>query len=306
MKKRLLFLTLMLVLLLSLLTITASAETYSGTCGDNLTWGFDSASGALIIEGTGDMAAYGGLNQVPWWTYRKVIKTVEIAEGVTSIASFAFNNHAALTGINLPTTITAIGEKAFYGCTALLTVAIGSESSVEFGTQAFGYCPELLAVTLGSGVTEVPAKTFQNCNKIAEIYYIGSDDQWEDVEIASSNGGLYDMPANKVYCMETPATGDTKDATWTFDPLTFTLTISGVGAMKDYEDVTECGWYAYRTAVRTIVVEPGVTTIGLRAFRYLQNANTVYIPATVTAMHDEAFAYCKGLNDVYYGSNEGM
>lgn len=36
----------------------ASAATYSGTCGDNLTWTFDDETGELVISGTGAMYDY--------------------------------------------------------------------------------------------------------------------------------------------------------------------------------------------------------------------------------------------------------
>ena len=35
--------------------LTASAESYSGTCGENLTWTLDTDTGILAITGTGAM-----------------------------------------------------------------------------------------------------------------------------------------------------------------------------------------------------------------------------------------------------------
>ena len=58
MKERLLACLLTLVMLLALLPATALAAdpTTSGSCGENLTWSFDSATGTLTISGTGAMA----------------------------------------------------------------------------------------------------------------------------------------------------------------------------------------------------------------------------------------------------------
>lgn len=56
------FVSILLVfaMLISFLPVTARAEgTVGGTCGDNLTWTFDEASGMLTISGTGDMYDYG-------------------------------------------------------------------------------------------------------------------------------------------------------------------------------------------------------------------------------------------------------
>ena len=54
MKKRLLACVLTLVMLLALLPTAALAAdpTTSGSCGKNLTWSFDSATGTLTISGT--------------------------------------------------------------------------------------------------------------------------------------------------------------------------------------------------------------------------------------------------------------
>ena len=46
------------LMVFSIMPITASAETYSGTCGDNLTWTFDEGTSTLTIAGTGEMYSY--------------------------------------------------------------------------------------------------------------------------------------------------------------------------------------------------------------------------------------------------------
>ena len=38
--------------------MTLSAASYSGKCGDNLTWSLDTSTGVLNITGTGDMRDY--------------------------------------------------------------------------------------------------------------------------------------------------------------------------------------------------------------------------------------------------------
>lgn len=80
-------------------TFTASAETISGTCGENLTWAISDK--VLTISGTGDMINYSeptdsslqggafGTGCAPWFAYD--IDKVIIEDGVTSIGSYAFN-----------------------------------------------------------------------------------------------------------------------------------------------------------------------------------------------------------------------
>ena len=73
--------------------IHISAETVSGTCGDNLTWSLDSTTGVLTISGTGEMNDFGySDNKAPWYTKRDLITSVELSDDVTSIGSYAFHD----------------------------------------------------------------------------------------------------------------------------------------------------------------------------------------------------------------------
>lgn len=59
---------------------------------------------------------------------------------------------------------------------------------------------------------------------------------------------------------------------------THTLTISGTGAMADYENPSERPWDSYVEEIETIVIEDGVTTIGKYAFNYCSGLTTITIP----------------------------
>jgi len=66
--KKLLSLFMSLVMLLTVtagLNLTAYAETYSGSCGQNVTYTLNTTTGVLAISGTGTMANY-SLNNSPF------------------------------------------------------------------------------------------------------------------------------------------------------------------------------------------------------------------------------------------------
>ena len=48
-------------------TPKASAATYSGTCGKNLTWSLDTSTGELVIGGTGAMNDYSYYAERDWY-----------------------------------------------------------------------------------------------------------------------------------------------------------------------------------------------------------------------------------------------
>ena len=93
-----------------------------------------------------------------------------------------------------------------------------------------------------------------------------------------------------------------------------TLTISGTGEMYGYGVSTIYinypPWYDYRTQIVSVVIEDGITGIGMRDFVGLENLTSVEIPDSVTvsknvtSVGDSAFRYCSSLTDVYYSGSE--
>ncbi|MBQ7203036.1 MAG: leucine-rich repeat domain-containing protein [Eubacterium sp.] len=81
-------------------------------------------------------------------------------------------------------------------------------------------------------------------------------------------------------------------ATWSYNVIRKTLTISGTGAIKDYRDTnisvigTETApWREYKTVMTTIVVNSGITEIGDYAFYNCEKVTSVSLPTTLTKLH---------------------
>ena len=89
--------------------------------------------------------------------------------------------------------------------------------------------------------------------------------------------------------------------TYTYVESTMTLTISGVGAMKDYtytDGSANTRWWSYRRSIQTIIIEYGVTSIGKFAFYGCSNLISVTIPSSVTSIERRAFTRCTGLKSI--------
>jgi len=88
----------------------------------------------------------------------------------------------------------------------------------------------------------------------------------------------------------------TETITWELDS-EGTLTISGTGAMPDYNFRYESApWSAYGTeAIKSIVISDGVTSIGNKVFLYCSVLTSVTIPNSVTSIGDRAFEMCLSL-----------
>jgi len=92
------------------------------------------------------------------------------------------------------------------------------------------------------------------------------------------------------------AEDDGSNLTWTLDS-EGVLTISGAGAMKEY-DPYKAPWYGSRSRVKSAVIADGVTSIGDYAFRDCYNLASVTIPDSVTSIDWSAFAGCASLTSV--------
>ena len=109
----------------------------SGSCGDNLTWEFNTETGALTISGTGAMNDYSwDPNAAPWYAHKDAITSVSFPEGITTIGAYAFVNcdNAAFTTVTIPEGVTALGVNAFYNCDGIQEITIPSTvTTIEVG-----------------------------------------------------------------------------------------------------------------------------------------------------------------------------
>ena len=85
--------------------------------------------------------------------------------------------------------------------------------------------------------------------------------------------------------------------TWTLDA-DGTLTISGIGAMKDYNAAENLSPAYMNSDVKKVVIEDGVTSIGELAFFKCSNLTNITIPDSVTCIEYAAFHGCSSLSSI--------
>ena len=124
--KKVLSIVLSICMLLSIsagLNFSASALDSSGSCGENVSYTFDAATGLLTISGSGDMYDYGWNSKSPFYNEDKSeITRIVINYGVTSIGEQAFYGCRSLTSIEIPNSVKSIGRRAFEYCRSLPSI----------------------------------------------------------------------------------------------------------------------------------------------------------------------------------------
>ena len=99
------------------------------------------------------------------------------------------------------------------------------------------------------------------------------------------------------------AAGDGSDVTWqltenTDDPSTYKLTISGSGSMKNFPFGSDQPWYSFKQQITSVVIHPGVTSIGECAFSWFPKLTHVDIADSVISIGGNAFKSCSSLTDI--------
>lgn len=178
---KLLLLCVAIATIMCALCFSLNAVNYNGKCGgegdgSNITWSFDTDTGLLKFEGTGKMANYGpdGNLLCPWHRHANDILSVEIGNGITTIASCAFYNCRNITSVVIPEGVTTIGDSAFSACDNLKEIYIPS-TVARIGTRTFSLNIGLEKITVsennpvfhsdGNCIIEAATKTLlSGCN----------------------------------------------------------------------------------------------------------------------------------------------
>lgn len=129
------------------------------------------------------------------------LSSVTIGSGVSSISSDTFNNCGSLTGIWVDASNEAYSsdssgvlfnkDKTFLSQApqALSGSYIVPESVVTIDYFAFSYC-SLTSITIPDSVANIRYAAFSGCNNLADVYYTGTQAQWDAITIGSNNSSL--------------------------------------------------------------------------------------------------------------------
>ena len=182
---KILSIILAILMVISIIPITASAETpTSGSWGNNVTWTFDESTGTLTFSGTGAMEPFVASYGVPWNGHIDSIESVIISEGVTTITPSAFYYHENIKNVSMADSVTDIGERAFFSCTGLTEVVIG-KGVTTIGEFAFEKCSNLKTVTIYNAVEEICRYAFNVGSKLTDVYYFGTEAEWNAITKAT-------------------------------------------------------------------------------------------------------------------------
>ena len=327
---KIVFMSAVLMLMLSLCCFGASALEATGQCGDNVYWSFDESTGELVISGEGEMKNYFWYAdaQPPFGKYDASIKTIVIDEGVTSVGSFAFTDCRNLTDITIPDGVTSIGQNAFDGCENLLKITL-PDSVTEIGYQAFVGCSSLTSMVIPDGVESI-YWAFDGCEKLENVILPDSITNMDSAFIDCSSLKNVVIPKNIT------SIGDyTFDGCTSLKSITIPEKVTNIGFKAFYgctslesinisgtvelgtmvfsntayfnnienwdDDVLYLGNHlleAKDTISGEYVIKPGTTVVAENAFSDCVELTNVIMPDSVVCVGERAFRDCSNLESV--------
>jgi hypothetical protein len=180
----------------------------------------------------------------------KVYTSYTIPSSVTAIGDGAFYGCSSLSSISIPSGVTAIGVWAFSGCTSLSSISIPS-GVTAIGDSAFEGCTSLRSISIPSSVTAIGNSAFRDCSRLSSISIPSS--------VTAIGDGAF------AYCGS--------------------LTSITVDALNT----------RYSAANGILFSKDGKTLVCYPAGKVYTSYT---IPSSVTAIGNSAFAYCSSLSSI--------
>ncbi len=165
------------------------------------------------------------------------LKNVTLPNSVRSIDSYAFSACNSLTSVIIPESVTSIDDGAFSFCKSLIGITVDSDNTYYFsedgvlfnkektkliqypignsrtsyiipnsvtsiGSDAFSSCYSLTSITIPDSVKYIEYSTFAWCISLTDVYYSGTEADWNSIYIDSDNDYLINATIH--YNSETP------------------------------------------------------------------------------------------------------
>ena len=238
---------------------------------------------------------------------------VEIPDTVTAIGDEAFKNNTTMLSVEIPDSVTSIGNSAFMGCTSLMGVSI-PDSVKTIGGSAFERCTSLVSAYLpvNEEFEVIESYTFYNCEKLKEIVipdsvthiYKGAFcycEKLKDVKLSANLEFLGSCAFGNCSALEKiliPKSLDQCESGYgTNGPFAYCENLKKVSFEEGTTEITDC-LFKYCSGLEQIEIPDTVTNIEYDAFYHCENLSEIEIPDSVTKIGGSAFEDCNALEQV--------
>lgn len=305
-----------------------------------------------------EMADYSDAKRPTWYNFRDEVKSIILDSEMKYCGEYAFADMPNLESATIPREVKAhafencpkltisagyadnIGDYAFAGCTSIEELELSN--AVNIGAHAFENCSALETAYFGGLLITVGEEAFMG-TALSGVFVPEGETLWEkeNREFGAKCFG-YDKNGNKTegFTITTNYDGDKicdyardngfelvflgqdqsgkfDDVEWKYNGYYATLTFSGKGEIPSMSG-KNAPWKSVANFIAEIVIEDGITAIGVDVFTDCKNASAkisrtvkkidahafdgcylgiVYVPSSVTEIGEKAIGYKNGTLD---------
>ena len=296
----------MMITMLPLSAVTAFAEDTSAPTGTASYGDYEYDYTINTEDGTATITKFRALVD---GSYDITIPTDFGRFPVTAIGDDAFRGCSALKKVTIPQSVTSIGDSAFAGCHNLDSVTI-NDAATSIGNRAFTECPLTTTLSLGKKITTIGDEAFYDCRGLTSVTIppsvtsIGKKAFLQCIHLKMLSFGE-NIKTNIetigddafYYCIE-------------LESVTIPQSVTSIGndafgqchdlqSLTIKDAATSIGHRAFLgcTSLETISLGENIKTIGYHAFNSCTSINltNVTIPENVTTIRPGTFDYCTHL-----------
>ena len=296
----------MMITMLPLSAVTAFAEDTSAPTGTASYGDYEYDYTINTEDGTATITKFRALVD---GSYDITIPTDFGRFPVTAIGDDAFRGCSALKKVTIPQSVTSIGDSAFAGCHNLDSVTI-NDAATSIGNRAFTECPLTTTLSLGKKITTIGDEAFYDCRGLTSVTIppsvtsIGKKAFLQCIHLKTLSFGE-NIKTNIetigddafYYCIELKSVTIPQSVT--------SIGNDAFGQCHDLQSLTikdaatSIGHRAFLgcTSLETISLGENIKTIGYHAFNSCTSINltNVTIPENVTTIRPGTFDYCTHL-----------
>ena len=296
----------MMITMLPLSAVTAFAADTSSTTGTASYGDYEYDYTINTEDGTATITKFRALVD---GSYDITIPTDFGRFPVTAIGDDAFRGCSALKKVTIPQSVTSIGDSAFAGCRNLDSLTI-NDAATSIGNRAFTECPLTTTLSLGKKITTIGDEAFYDCRGLTSVTIppsvtsIGKKAFYQCIHLKTLSFGE-NIKTNIetigdeafYYCIE-------------LESVTIPQSVTSIGndafgqchdlqSLTIKDAATSIGHRAFLgcTSLATISLGENIKTIGYSAFNSCTSINltNVTIPENVTTIRPGTFDYCTHL-----------
>ena len=234
------------------------------------------------------------------------LESIEIPNSVTFIGNDAFRGCSNLTSIEIPNSVTSIGDGAFRYCSNLTNIEIPN-SVTSIGDLAFHGCSSLMSIKLPDNIKSIGTSAFNRCSSLESIeipnsvtsigeaafYRCSSLESIEIPNSVTSIGGSAFYGCSSLESIEIPnsVTSIRNDVFYECRRLT---------SIKLPDNIKSIGKYAFYgcSSLENIEIPSSVASIGGSAFSSCDSLTSIELPESIKSIGSYAFYGCTDLTSI--------